>query len=166
MKPDAILIPEVEGPGHDLERSPVRADVLMPISTRVGVWGLLGGLVASLSSVWGFPFSFGFSGVLSGLGFLAGGLGATVASALVLRRTSPSFRNLRAAALVGVPFGILTALRATIVLWFPEFWLEHPEIFSLISLSAFGLGLGLIVLFVAGLLKNLRSSADSDLAVE
>jgi len=159
MEPKTLLTSEIDGPGVEAGKPLVRSDFLMRASTRFGVWGILGGLVASLSSAWSFPFSFGYSGILSGLGFLVGGLGVTVASALVLRETRGSLRLLSLGALVGLPFGILAALRASIVLWFPGWWMGHMGLFSLITMGAFGLGVALVILFVAGVLKNLGTKA-------
>jgi hypothetical protein len=141
-----------------VERRMTSADFPLRLSSRIGVWGLLGGIVCSLSTTWGFPFSSALSGVLSATGFLAGGLGIGVASALVLRRTRGPFRLMRLGALLGVPLGVLAALRGVVVLWFPGWALGHLGLLALVTTGAFVFGVALIVLFLVGLLKSAGAS--------
>ena len=134
------------------------ADFPLRLSSRIGAWGLLGGIVGSLSATLGFPFSSALSGIFSATGFLAGGIGIAVASALVLRKTRGPFRLLRLGALLGLPLGVLAALRGVVALWFPGWALGHLDLLARMTTGAFILGVALIVLFIVGLLKNAGES--------
>ena len=134
----------------------------MRLSSRIGVWGMVAGLGATFAATLGVYLPFGMSGLVSGLGFFAGGLGVSVASAIVLRQTRGSFRILKAGALVGIPFGVLAALRGVLLLWLTPWVRDNLILLSLTSLGLLGLGIILIVLFLAGVLKHAWAQQDSD----
>jgi hypothetical protein len=68
-------------------------------------------------------------------------------------------------ALSGIPFGLATAAYGAIRLWVGPAITEHFFLFGLVSLSMFGFGVLLVVLFLAGLLKGLWNTPDSEVGV-
>ena len=77
--------PVSSGPGvHSKDDRPGFA---LRLSSRIGAWGLLGGILASVSPQLGLSLPVGLSGVIGGIGVLAGGLGISIASSLVLKET-------------------------------------------------------------------------------
>jgi len=145
-----------------LAPSGVRPDFPLRVSSRIGAWGALVGIGASLANALGLSTPYWILGPVSGLGFLVGGLGITVASALVLRRTKGSMRTLRLGAMAGLPFGLFLTARAALYLWFPQWAMDHLHLYSLLMTGALGLGVALVILFVVGLLKNVEGNADSE----
>jgi len=117
---------------------------LIAISSRVGVWGIIGGL---LSGGLGFVAP-RVSMITAAIGFFLGGLGSIAASLLVCRDLKSASLPLKLAALVGLPFGAsLLAVVATFFLGFPG-W---TPLISLAAPAAVVLGIVLVVLLVTGL---------------
>lgn len=145
-----------------LDRLNVRPGFLLSLSSRIGVWGLLCGVGAFVAPLF---FSFphmGLTGVVGGLGLLAGGLGIFSASALVLRETDGSKRRLRLGAVAVSSFGLVAAAHGVIWLWFMPWVRQSIMIGEWITTGALGFGIILVVLVVAGLLMDPGREADSE----
>ena len=145
-----------------VERPVVRPEFLMRLSSRIGVWGLLGGMAGVLSPILGISVPFRVSMTLGGIGLLAGGLGIAAASSLVLRETWGTKRVLKYAAMAGIPFGFLAAAHGAVVLWFMPWVMEHMQLGDWMTMGAFGLGVILMVLLVAGFVNHVRQMPDSE----
>jgi len=159
------LVDLPEAADASVDRPAVRQGLALRLSSRIGAWGLLGGILAPILPQLGVPLPLGFSSVIGGIGTLAGGLGIAVASSLVLKETFGTRRTLMYGALAGIPFGLATAFYGAIRLWFWPAVQEHFILFGLISLSMFGFGVLLVVLFLAGLVKAFWNTPDSELEV-
>lgn len=158
------LVDLPEAADASVDRPTARPGIALRLSSRIGAWGLLGGILAPVIPQLGVPLPLGLSSIIGGIGILAGGLGIAVASSLVLKETFGTRRTLMYGALSGIPFGLATATYGAIRLWFWPAVQEHLFLSGLVSLSMFGFGVLLVVLFLAGLLKGLLN-ADSEVEV-
>ena len=123
-------------PAGALTKSNSRA---FAITSRVGVWGLLGGVTGAFASLFGADVAGSAVWLLAGGGTLLGGLGIAAASLLVLRKMRTVNWKGRFGALIGVPFGLSAAVTAM-------GWLL-PDMASLVPGSAWIYG---IMNFAAG----------------
>ena len=78
--------------------------------SRLGVWGLVGGIGAMTAFTLGAPVPLAVAMSLMGVGVLVSGLGTLVASAGVLRRRPQAPKLVRAAGLAGAPLGLVLGM--------------------------------------------------------
>ena len=152
----------VDGADGKLERPSVKPGFLLSLSSRIGAWGLLGGIAVILAPILGASIPISLSLTLGGTGLLIGGFGVGVASSLVLRKTWGTRQVLKYAAMAGIPFGILAAAHGAVVLWFMPWIMEHMQLGDWMTTGAFGFAIALMVLFVAGIVKHFREMPDSE----
>jgi hypothetical protein len=128
---------------------------LFAISARVGVWGVIAGL-GSMALAGLAP---DLAVVLSGEGFLVGGLGAIGTSILVVRDLKGASLPLKLAAFVGIPFG------ASLVAFAGTFMLGWPLPMRLVGIALpVGVitGVTLMVLLLAGFISHAVSDSAPD----
>jgi len=158
----SLKIPEDPEKGHLFTGPGNRTGWAIRLSSRVGVWGITAGLsgiltVPLLVNIHSSPWM-AIAELAAGLGCLLGGFGVSVASGLVLREVRGLSRILSVGAMVGIPFGLSVAALGAFRLW--GGLVVHPiQLASLVA--AFGLGIGLVLLFLAGVVKELRQETDS-----
>lgn len=135
-----------------------QAGRLIRWTSRLGVWGIVGGFAPIIAFTLGAPITLEASISLLAGGLVVGGVGTTAASVLVYRNAPTGSRLLRAVAGLGGPLGVaLAAVGITTLLG----W----EIVS--AVGGIGLsiaGVVLVVLLVATFLWNWpqeREEADS-----
>lgn len=128
---------------------------LIAISARVGVWGVIAGFASIGLSVISPLLAVG----LSGVGFIAGGLGAMGTSILVARDLKQASLPLKLAAFVGIPFGVsLITFAGTLMLGWPL----PTGLVGIAAPTALILGVTLMILLLAGFLSHAFSDPGSD----
>lgn len=128
-----------------------REQRLIRTTVRTGAWAILGGAMAYVLGPIG-AFSPVIRWAVVGLGLTGGGIAAAIGSALVLRRVwKGPFRHLKVASIIGVPFGICTAVLGA-------GWLSRSMAVNGVTAhaapAAVLLGLALSALFGTGLVRR------------
>jgi hypothetical protein len=125
-----------------------RRKKLIAISSRLGVWGIIGGLCSIIVGA----LAPGVAFQVAGLGFLAGGVGAVATSVLVAKDLRSASWPLKLAAFVGIPFGVcLIAFASGGMLGWPLF----PRVFvDLAARTGAILGVTLMILLFTGFLSH------------
>ena len=152
---DSNLVQGNRDEGLDLVSAEEKRRRLISISARVGVWGVIAGL-GSIALAGLAP---DLAVVLSGGGFLLGGLGAIGTSMLVLKDLGRASHPLQLAALVGIPFG------ASLVAFAGTFMLGWPFPMRLVGFAlpaAVILGVTLMILLLAGFISHAFSDSEVD----
>ena len=123
------------------------SQTLLRVSSRLGVWGFVGGFGPITAFTFGAPISLGLAITLMGVGLLVSGLGTVTASFLAYRRVADGGGLVKAASLVGVPLGASLAVLGLTSLFQ---WPALVSIVNAITPTAAVLGAVVIAMLVVG----------------
>ncbi len=129
------------------------------IGSRLGVWGLVGGLGTMTAFTLGAPISLATAISVMGGGVLLSGLGTLLAGTAALRSTRPLPRLVRAAALVGLPLGAVLSLLGLTSL---TQWGPLVSIVNALTPAAGVLGALVVVLLVVGFFVGLPNTEEDE----
>ncbi len=134
------------------------ADRLMRVSSRLAVWGFVGGFGAMMAQVFGAPISLGLAIALMGGGVLVSGLGTATASFLAYRRLARTRGLLKTASMVGMPLGASLVLLGLTALfqWSPLVAVVNAIVPAAVVLG----GLVIVLLMVGFILQWQREDED------
>lgn len=134
-----------------------RSDQLIKITSRLGVWGFVGGFGAMTAFTLGAPLSLGAAISLMGGGLVLSGVGTGAASVLAHRRLDSECSLLRIASIAGMPLGVSLTLLGTVSLfqWEPLVSVVHA-----ITSSAGFLGVLLILLLIIAFVSQWRNRSE------
>ena len=156
MNPDESTSPSVPVQGRAGALTPHQSQSASRIRTgsRLGVWGLVGGIGVMTAFTLGAPISLGVAMSVMGAGVLLSGLGTLVASTSVVRSDHCVSLAVRAAAVAGVPLGAVLSLLGLTSL---TQWAPLVGIVNALTPAAGILGALVLVLLIVGFFWGLPS---------
>ena len=128
-----------------------RSAAMIKTGSRLGVWGLAGGIGAMTAFTLGAPVSLPTAMLVMGAGVLVSGLGTVLASVGVLGSKAKAPKVVQAAALAGTPLGLVLGLLGVTGLtqWAPLVAIVHA-----LTPAAGILGAVVVLLLVVGLVVD------------
>lgn len=164
MPEDAMGSPLNPVPDGASARLPgTKPAVMLKIGSRLGVWGLVGGLGTMTAFAVGAPISFSTAIVVMGGGLLVSGLGTLLGAAAALSETRPLPGTVRAAAFAGLPLGTVLSLLGVTSL---TQWGALVSVVNALTLAAGIMGALVVILLVVGFFVGPPSIDDSGSASE
>ncbi len=127
--------------------------------SRLGVWGLAGGVGVMTAFTLGAPISLAAAMALMGAGVFVSGVGTLVASTAVVRGTRLLTPWVRAAAFAGVPLGMVLSLLGLTSL---TQWAPLVAIVNALTPAAGILGALVVILLVVSFFVSSSSEEEDD----